>query len=101
VGGGSIGFLDGTGTSVWFNQPTAMACNPSGNLYVCDRWNHAIRKITPAGVVTTPIGIGKVPGVVLGTFPGGLVFPSGIALSPAGDLVIATGNGIVQATLPD
>jgi sugar lactone lactonase YvrE len=101
VGGGSPGFLDGTGASVWFNQPTAMACNPSGNLYVCDRWNHAIRKITPAGVVTTPIGIGKVPGVVLGTFPGGLVFPRGIALSPTGDLVIATGSGIVQATLPD
>ena len=101
AGNGVTGFLDGTGPAVWFDSPSAMVCSPTGDLYVCDRWNHAIRKITPAGVVTTPIGIGQVPGVVVGTFPGGLFIPRGIAFTPAGDLVITTVNGIVQATLPD
>ena len=47
------GLKDGTGGEAWFNQPRDVAVDVSGNVYVADTGNAAIRKITPAGVVTT------------------------------------------------
>lgn len=47
------GLLDGTGVNAWFNQPRDVKIDASGNLYVADTGNAAIRKITPTGVVTT------------------------------------------------
>jgi len=99
--GGGTGWEDGTGGGAAFYYPGALALDAAGNLYVCDRWNLVIRKITPEAVVTTPVGVPQVPGTNLGAYPGGLTYPNGIAVTPAGDLVIATANGIVQATLPD
>jgi hypothetical protein len=49
---GSAGGVNGLGSSVRFNRPSGVALDRSGNLYVCDRGNHCIRKITPAGEVT-------------------------------------------------
>jgi sugar lactone lactonase YvrE len=50
---GVQGLTDGTGTSSLFNQPEALTIDSSGNIYVADTGNAAIRKITPVGVVTT------------------------------------------------
>lgn len=47
------GFVDGTGSEARFNSPYALALDKSGNLLVADWGNHVIRKVTPAGEVST------------------------------------------------
>ena len=50
---GSFGSTDGTGAAARFHSPDGVAVDVSGNVYVADTINQTIRKITPAGVVTT------------------------------------------------
>jgi hypothetical protein len=58
VGSSTFGSADGTGTSAQFNGPSGLAFDSVGNAYVCDEYNHLIRKITPSGVTSTLAGSG-------------------------------------------
>jgi hypothetical protein len=53
---GSQGSTDGTGSAARFASPAGVAADVEGNVYVADRANHSIRKITSGGVVTTLAG---------------------------------------------
>jgi hypothetical protein len=50
---GATGTADGTGAAARFNGPSGVGVDAAGNVYVADTFNSALRKITPAGVVTT------------------------------------------------
>ncbi len=54
--GNQSGDLDGTGTAALFSNPAGLSIDASNNIYVCDRYNHKIKKISPTGVVTTIAG---------------------------------------------
>lgn len=58
AGSGAVGSLDATGIGASFNGPGGICSDVSGNLYVSDTYNHKIRQISPAGVVTTLAGTG-------------------------------------------
>ena len=58
AGSGSMGFANGQGTNAKFFNPSGVALDLQGNLYIADAGNHRIRKVTPAGVVSTFAGSG-------------------------------------------
>jgi sugar lactone lactonase YvrE len=58
AGTGAAGFANGAATAAQFNEMRGIALDKLGNLYVADRANHRIRKVTPGGTVTTFAGDG-------------------------------------------
>ncbi|MBO9636297.1 MAG: hypothetical protein J7578_24555, partial [Chitinophagaceae bacterium] len=58
AGNGSAGSNDGTGTAASFQIPAVLRLDADGNILLGDQYNHKVRKITPAGIVTTVAGSG-------------------------------------------
>jgi len=50
------GYQDGIGNIACFNQPSGIAIDNSGNLYIADTNNYVVRKISPSGIVSTIAG---------------------------------------------
>ncbi|MCH7725176.1 MAG: hypothetical protein IH991_01655 [Planctomycetes bacterium] len=88
AGSGRPALTDGAGTKAAFHQPFGICLDAKGTLYVADSANHCIRKISPAGVVTTFAGNGK-KGTVDG-LPGKVRFntPSGVRVDGKGNLYV-------------
>ncbi|MFY8000448.1 MAG: hypothetical protein ACOVSW_17770, partial [Candidatus Kapaibacteriota bacterium] len=92
AGDGTSGFLDAAGQAARLSNPRGVAIDGTGNLYIPEQGNNRIRKITPAGVVTTFAGTG-VPGFADG--PGASAqfnFPFGAAFDGSGNLYIGDRN---------
>ncbi len=80
---GVSGAANGAAAEATFNTPSAVAVDNAGNIYVADTLNHAIRKISPEGAVTTLAGTAGESGSVDGNganarFSG----PQGLAMRP-------------------
>lgn len=91
--GGTIGFADGTGAAAQFNNPSGLCINSTGDLFVADYSNHRIRKITPAGVVTTVAGNGTVGGNDANGTNASFNGPVGICINSMGVLYVAEQAG--------
>jgi sugar lactone lactonase YvrE len=101
AGNGVAGFQNGTGTGARFNSPYGVAVDGTGNVYVVDYGNHAVRKITPAGVVTTIAGDGTAGYVDATGGAARFQSPQGISIDGAGNLYVAdTGNRVVRKITP-
>jgi len=94
---GTTGTTDGTGTAAEFNTPTGICMDGAGNIYVADKTNHLMRKVTSLGVVTTVAGDGAT-----GTSDGigtaaEFSSPQSCTVDPWGIVNIAdTGNNVVR-----
>lgn len=87
---GSSGSSDGTGSAARFFGPYSLAVDGSGSICVSDFGNHAIRKITPSGVVTTLAGLAGSSGSSDGTGSAARFSnPAGLAVDLSGNIYVA------------
>ena len=99
AGTGTAGFSGdgGAATSAQLNYPIGVALDGAGNLYIADRFNHRIRKVDAAGVISTVAGDGTQDNDGFGGFGGDggaataarLNLPAGVAVDGSGNLYIS------------
>jgi len=108
AGNGTAGYVNGNGIAARFNFPADIAIDKSGNLFICDRDNSVIRKITSSGVVTTFAGNG-ISGYVDGNVNiAEFQQPIGITIDPNGNIYVfdigrirKISNGVVTSIAGD
>ena len=99
---GGAGNIDGVGGAARFRGPSGVAVDRDGNVYVADQDNFTLRKVTPAGAVTTLAGSAGLFGIADGS--GSLArfgLPSGVAVDQAGAVYVAdTNNATIRKITP-
>jgi len=99
---GSSGSTDGTGAAARFKNPNSVAVDAAGNVFVGDKQNYTIRRITPAGVVSTLAGLAGIFGSADGTGSAArFLNPSGVAVDAGGNVYVAdAGNSKIRKITP-
>ncbi len=101
AGNGTAGFGgDGSAASgAQLNGPSGLAIDTDGSLLIADSGNHRIRRITPAGTISSIAGSGTAGNAGDGGAASGaqLNYPSGLAVDASGNIYIAdSGNNRVR-----
>ncbi len=101
IAGGTRGNADGPVSEARFGSTNlnGVGADSSGNLYICDPANFSIRKITPAGLVTT---FARMPPAV-GAYAGGgrLSIPTGLAVGRGDQVYVATYDHLILQITPE
>ncbi len=91
------GYRDGKAQQALFNKPAGMAIDRQGNLYLADSLNHAIRRISRQGKVSTLLGNGQRGHLDGPAYKARLNHPTALALSNDGELyILDQGNRSVR-----
>lgn len=97
AGSSSAGFTDATGLAASFKNPQGVAVDASGNIYVADAGNNAIRKITAAGLVITMAGTGSAGAIDDTTILALFNNPMALVADDSGNVYVAdTGNHLIR-----
>jgi hypothetical protein len=88
AGTNTSGYVDSMGAAARFYRPWALDVGPDGYIYVADRYNYRIRRVSPAGVVTTVAGTGSSTRTDGRGNASGYQDDLGIAVGPSGDLYV-------------
>lgn len=100
--GDAEGYADGHGAAAAFHTPSALAVDAHGTLYVADTGNHAIRRITPDGAVTTLAGDGTAGFRDGAAAQARFHAPMGVAVDAGGRVFVAdTWNDRIRVIEPD
>ncbi len=102
AGFSGAGSADGVGSAAQFSWPFGVAADINGNVYVADTFNNTIRKITPAGVVSTIAGFAGTTGSADGTNSAARFnSPGALAIDSAGIIYVADiDNGTIRKMTP-
>jgi len=85
---GTVGTTEGTGSAARFSNPMGLDVDTAGNVYVADKGNNRIRKITPAGV--TSLLVGNTNGYAEGTGAAALFRgPVSVHVVPSGNIYVS------------
>ena len=91
---GTSGFVDGAATSARFNKPAGIGVDGSGNVFVADKLNNAVRMITPAGVVSTLAGSGTQGQMDGNGTVASFMVPSGLAVAGDGTVYVVDSKSL-------
>jgi sugar lactone lactonase YvrE len=85
----------GPATQARLNQPTGVAVDTAGNLFIADGGNHRIRKVDANGIISTVAGNGteRYAGDGAPATATGLGWPRSLAVDAVGNLLIADAGG--------
>lgn len=99
---GSAGSADGAGAQARFSHPSGLAIDANGNLYVADNGNYTVRKITPAGIVSTLAGLARHKGSAEGLGAAARFHtPNGLAVDGRGTVYVADYiNSVIRQITP-
>src|SRR3954467_3060832 len=101
VNNNPCGSTDGAGNVAQFSGPNGVATDSGGNVYVADTFNNKIRKITPAGVVSTLAGSGAFGAADGAGGTASFRSPRGVAVDAAGNVFVAdTQNHTIRQVTP-
>jgi len=102
AGDNNMGSANGLGAAARFSNPLGLTTDAAGNVYVADQENSLIRKITPAGLVSTFAGTGKSGSADGKGTAASFIYPSGLATDATGNIYVADkGNGLIRKITPD
>jgi len=105
---GGFGGDGGPATNAQLDGPEGVAVDSAGNVYIAEHWNHLVRKVDPAGIITTVAGnrYSSATGDNIPATQSWLTAPLGVAVDASGTLLITDGtrlrsvSGGVITTVP-